>query len=188
MLGLSGKVLEWLLFYLEQCSRRVSVHGICFTGVQFLLSGVPQGSVLGPLVFTMNTCPLRIIVQRYGVKYHLYADDTQLYISLDPDNELNFSSFLKNLEHCIADIWLWITQNLQKLNNKKTNIIYFASTHCVKSLKTVVLQMSGFSITPNGSVKNLGVIFIECINIYELSISVFGAAYYHDDILRTSNI
>jgi len=41
-------------------------------------------------------------VQQYGVKYHLYADDTQLYISLDPDNELNFSYSLKNLEHCIA--------------------------------------------------------------------------------------
>jgi len=88
------------------------------------------------LVFTMYTRPLGIIAQQYGVKYHLYADDTQLYTSLDPDNELNFSSSLKNLEHCIADIRLWVTQNLLRLNDNKTNIIYLASSHCVKSLNT----------------------------------------------------
>ena len=54
--------------------------------------------------------------QRYWVKYHLYADYTQLHISLDPDNELNVSSSLKNLEHCIADIRLCITPNLLNLN------------------------------------------------------------------------
>ena len=55
--------------------------------VQLLLSGVPQASVLCPLIFIMSTHPLEIIAQRYEVKYHLYADETQLYISLDPDND-----------------------------------------------------------------------------------------------------
>jgi len=91
-----------------------------------ILSGVPQGSVLGRLVFTMNTRPLGIIAQRYVVKYHLYADDTQLYISLDPDNELNLSSFFNSLEHCIADIRLWMIQNLLKLNDNKITIMYLA--------------------------------------------------------------
>ena len=58
--------------------------------VQFLLSSIPHGSVIGPLVFTMYTRPHGIIAQQYGVKYHWYANDTQLYISLDPDNGLNF--------------------------------------------------------------------------------------------------
>jgi len=145
MFGLSGKVLEWFRTHLEQRSQRVSVHGI-LSDIQFLLSGVPQGSVLGPLVFTMYTRPPGIIAQRYGVKYHLYADDTQLYISLDTGNELHFSSSLNNLEHCIADIRLWMTQNLLKLNDNKTNIIYLPSPHRVKSPKTPALQMDTSSI------------------------------------------
>ena len=131
MFGLSGKVLASFQSYLEQRSQRVSVHSI-LSDVQFVLSGVPRGSVLGPLVFTMCIHPLGIFgQQRYGIKYHLYAGDTQLYVSLDPDNELNFSSSLKKLEHCLADILLWMTQNLLQLNDNKTNIIYLATPHCV---------------------------------------------------------
>jgi len=54
-----------------------------------------------------------------------------------------------------------------------------ASPHCVKSPKTPAFQMGASSITPNGSVKNLGVIFDQCINMHEYVISVYRAAYYH---------
>ncbi|KAK2145627.1 hypothetical protein LSH36_668g01000 [Paralvinella palmiformis] len=81
----------------------------------------------------MYTRPLGIIAQRYGVKYHLYADDTQLYISLDPDNELNFSSSLNNLEHCIADIRLWMTQNLLRLC--RATYYHLKNIHCLKTHK-----------------------------------------------------
>ena len=86
---------------------------------------------------------------------------------------------MNNLEHCIAYIRLWMTQNLLKLNDIKTNILYLASSHCVKFLKTPALQMGTSSITPNGSVKNLGVMFDQCINMHETVTSVCRAAYYH---------
>ena len=69
-----------------------------------------------------------------------------------------------------------MTQNLLKLNDNKTNS---ASAHCVKSLKTPALQMGASLISPNGSVKSLGVIFDQCINMHEHVTSVCWAAYYH---------
>jgi len=93
---------------------------------------------------------LGIILQRCEVIYHLYTDDTRLYISLDPDIELNFSSSLNNLEYCIANIQLCMTQNHLNLHDNKINIIYLTSLHCRKSLKLAGLQIAACSITPNG--------------------------------------
>jgi len=132
----------------------------------------------------MYNRPLGIILHRYGGKYHL-CDDTQLYLSLDPDNALNFSFSLRNLEHCIADIRLWMTQILLRLNDNKTNIIYLVSPYGVKSLKTPTLQMGASSITLNGSVKNIEAIFDQCINKCENVTSVCRAA---TTILRTSTV
>jgi len=86
---------------------------------------------------------------------------------------------IQNLEHCIADIRLWMTQNFLRLNDNKTNILYLASPHRVKSLKTPALQMGASSITPNGSVKVIGAILDQCMNMYEYVTSVCRAAYYH---------
>jgi len=72
-------VLEWFRSYLKQRSQRLSVCDI-LSHVQFLLSCVPQSSVLGPLVFTMYTRPLWVNAQRHAFKYYLYSDDTQVYI------------------------------------------------------------------------------------------------------------
>ena len=80
----------------ETTFQGVSIHGI-LSDVQFLLSRVPPDSILGPLVFTIYILPLWAIVQRDGVKYNFYVDDTQLYISLDPVNELNVSLSLTTL-------------------------------------------------------------------------------------------
>ena len=90
MFGLVGKVFEWFRSYLKERSQRLSIQD-ALSDVLCLIVSVPQGSVIDPLIFTIYTRSLGIIARRHGVGYHFYADDAQLYVSLDLGNESNFS-------------------------------------------------------------------------------------------------
>ena len=77
----SGKALDWFKSYLTGRSQRIKL-GNCLSSRSDLSSGVPQGSALGPLLFTLYTTPLSSLISGHAIPYHLYADDSQLYVSL----------------------------------------------------------------------------------------------------------
>ena len=99
--GINGLALSWFESYLSDRTQSVKV-GSVLSHPMDLKFGFPQGSVLGPLVFSMYTNPLSSIIQSHrGIKHHFYADDTQLYITLSPSN---FSQSMTALTDCLNDI------------------------------------------------------------------------------------
>ncbi len=110
-LDITGIPLHWFESYLTGRSFRVAWGGEVFRAHQ-LVTGVPQGSVLGPVLFSMYTTLLGPIIQAHGFSYNCYADDTQLYLSFQP----NDPTVAARISGCLVDISAWMKEHHLQLN------------------------------------------------------------------------
>ena len=104
--GIHGTALAWFKSYLYDRFQKVFVNNMHSDPVK-LSCGVPQGSVLGPVLFTLYTNPLASIINRRNLNHHFYVDDTQLFNSALPEN---IHTLLKTTSDCYLDIKNWMTQ------------------------------------------------------------------------------
>ena len=155
--GFGGVALKWFCSYLSDRVQSVKVSDILSDPAK-LISGVPQGSVLGPILFSLYTTPLTKIISSHNIiNYHFYADDTQLYIPLTPTN---CSTALPTLQSCLADVRGWMTANKLKLNADKTEFILLGNkSQRDKLADCFPVDILGNNISPSNKVRNLGVIF-----------------------------
>ncbi|KAK3709884.1 hypothetical protein RRG08_050359 [Elysia crispata] len=155
--GIDGKALYWLNAYLKNRTQTVSIDNNKATPSP-LKYGVPQGSVLGPLLFTMYTAPVADIAKRHGVNYHLNADDTQLYVPLD--NTLETASYQKeSIEKCVVEIADWMNSNKLKLNSDKTDVIVFGTNKALIDLNFNSVQIKKFQRSCFKFSKESGMLF-----------------------------
>lgn len=117
--GIKGTVLNWFRSYLS--GRTFTVHLGPYCSKRAPLScGVPQGSILGPVLFSIYLLPLGSIFKRYSISFHCFADDLQIYVPLKQNN-----CSLHALLSCLKDIKDWLALNFLHLNNEKTEILLF---------------------------------------------------------------
>ncbi len=113
--GISGTALQWFDSYLLDRSFEVSWRGEVSKS-QHLATGLPQGSVLGPLLFSVYMASLGSVIHKHGFSYHCYADDTQLYLSFRPDD----LTIAARISACLADISSWMKDHHLQLNLDRT--------------------------------------------------------------------
>ena len=114
-IGCTDTALQWFSSYLSDRTHYVSLCNHCsaFAPVH---SGVPQGSVLGPILFTMYTKPFSAIIDSHSITHHSFADDLQIQMAAPLGR---ISELLNSMQSCISDVKAWATANMLKLNYNK---------------------------------------------------------------------
>ena len=97
--------------------------------------------------------PLCAILKEHNIGYHIYADDTQLYISFNSKEPL---TSLTKLNNCISDIRVWMIKNKLKINDSKTEFIIFRSPLLKTDLSGVSIRVGDSQISSSSKVRDLG--------------------------------
>ena len=124
---------------------------------------MPQGSVLGPLLFTLYTQCLSTVICQSGFSYHFFADDSQLHNSSTPSD---FTVLVHSLKDCIEDVAEWMCDSLLKMNHDKTEPIAIDTKPKISqvTLSLAPVSISGHNIPFSQSVRNLGVFIDETLS------------------------
>ena len=149
-LGIDGIVLEWLRTYLKDRIFRVCVNDT-LSDECLMKTGVPQGSILGPILFLIYTIELHYVLESLGVFYYCYADDTQIYFTFESISEAE-----NKLGAIFNKVDEWMQSRRLKLNSDKTECILVTANNSMhRNVDILSVMLGNISVQISNSVRNL---------------------------------
>ena len=178
--GVTGRALQWLCSYLTQRRQCVKVDGV-LSPVSMLPSGVPQGSVLGPVLFSAFIAPLADVIDSFHISHHQYADDTNLYHSFSASDQ---QSCLEIVSECLNSVNNWFLTNGLLVNPGKSDSIFIGTTVQTRKVDSSGVEMGGSKIPLSDKIKSLGVVFDQRLTFENHVKAVCRTCYFHIKSLR----
>ena len=118
------------------------------------------------------------IIRKYGFSFHIYADDTQIYVTFDVKCYASAAEKLHDLECCIQEIRSWMTDKKLKLNDDKTEFLIITTPHYQNAMKKLTLKMGDINVACVSSARNLGVFFDNIFGMKPHISAICKASYY----------
>lgn len=180
--GIRGLALNWIRSYLDHRTQVVRVGSEC-SSVTNCDCGVPQGSVLGPLLFVAYISPIANIVTSFGTCHHQYADDTQVYIEV---SRADPSVPVSKLQDCLSALHLWFSQNHLVINPDKSDAVLFSTVQQARTapLPLDAVQVADSRVQLADSIKILGVLIDRHLSFNSHVQTTCRSANYHIRALK----
>ena len=174
--GVRGTALSWLKSYLHGRTQFIQL-GATRSSTTPVTLGVPQGSVLGPFLFSAYTSPISNVILSLGVNFHQYADDTQIYAAVESSNS---DAGIKLLENCCTAIRDWFAESGMLLNPEKSEVLLAARKSVAQKFPVnTSLNVAGCSIQCQTKLKSLGVTLDSNLSFNEHVQAIVKACNYH---------
>ncbi len=174
---ITGEALEWHRSYLSMRKQCVFLNRSVRSEESILRYGVPQGSCLGPVLFTEYASTLFDIIHRHLENVHGYADDHQLYVSFSPKSTALQQSAIACMEDCLSDVKQWMLANKLKMNDGKTEFILIGSRQQLEKVNFNSIQVGNTVVKAVDSVRDLGA-YLDCNLSMEAHIDTKCAAAF----------
>ena len=176
--GVGGTGLKWFTSYISQRTQQVQIKGTLSEKKQ-LTTGVPQGSCIGPVLFTIYVADLFQIIEKPLQEALGYADGHQVYLSFGPIPSTNQTASVTAIENCVAELRSWMISNMLIVNDSKTEFLIVGSKQQLERVNIPFIHVDEDQITHVTSVRNLGVIFDSNLKMDMQITKACQNAYYH---------
>ena len=174
-LGVDRTVLAWFTSYLVGRSNSVKIRQTT-SSRQTLMYGVPQGSVLAPILFNIYISPIADIFRRHQIHYDIYADDTQLYAECPPSNH---TDAIRQLRDCVDELKRWLDHNHLLLNESKTEAIVFRSATARVTPDETTVNVCGSVVSLLPTIRDIGVILDNGLDMSAQVSNACRGTYFH---------